>query len=212
MARHAPASFSKAVGGTPAFWIGTALLSLVVAYGVSLFLEPALGPRSYPAENGPIEILQEVLLLGSIAALVMTFLRSSPGGVAVFSLILAYVLFHATVRELPRCDSAFYEGGPCFPSEWKDWTRLAVSALALLALALKRIDWRAMEWTRDRSWILPLAAAAALLAAGQVASSFIYVRLEEILELAGYLILLVLSLNVLARDLARSRRVPERDG
>lgn len=199
---------------------GWYLVALVFALSASWllgnFLEPAIGPADFPIENGPHELFQAAVvgvagLLFYQAALRFDFEIFYVGLVSAFGCALA------VLRETPRCGSPYYDGGPCLTSDGKAFiaVTVAVAILGLAALRREPVARRASEL--NFFWLTPVAACAGLLLAADIFGGIYYmVWEEETLELAGYVVLLMLALAVNLRpnwfDVPRRRTEEESPG
>lgn len=189
--------------GTPTpdarLWLGSVLVSALASILLATFIDRVPGARAVFVEDGPIETLQAVLLIGVGAVFVAAFLRSA-GSRALFCLVAAYACIFAVTRELPRCGSAFVGGDVCLPSSWKHSIVLVASALALIALVLRPVDWRAALRLSNLRWTWPSAVVLGYLVAAEGLEKLIYYgEVEELLELIAYFHLAALALSILHR-------------
>ncbi len=150
-------------------------------------------------ENGPVEIAQ----FGLLAAATLLFARASLrldewAGLATLTLAcLCELMF---LRETPRCNSPFYEFGPCIDAELKTlfYVASALPALALLALnpglrSIRRgLVARLFHFVPRLLPLLVLVPPAVL---SQVAERYGLAAAEELLELAFYLMLVLFGLR-----------------
>ena len=143
-------------------------------------------------ENGPIESVQAWIVL---VAGVQFYLAALRFGFEIFygTLLLSLGAFLAVVREIPACESAFYFGGICLRHSWQGEIQ-AVIVLLVAGLAL----WRREPLARHLRelnffWIVPAGTAFAILVAAEVMEGLGQPVIEETLELAGYLHLLVFA-------------------
>lgn len=185
--------------GRELFWFGAlALVSLAVAWGFSLIVEPTTGPTEFPAENGPSEILQAAMV---ILAGLLFFLAALRFGFEIFyaSVALAVACGLAAAREFPRCGSAYYDVGPCVTGDAKTLISLAIVGSALVLLAIRREAVSRHLRELNFFWVVPCAISGVALVVAEIYGETLYqVWIEETLELASYLNLLVFAgvLNV----------------
>jgi hypothetical protein len=164
-------------------------------------------------ENGLIETPQ-MALLGISAILFAHALVRSSGARAVFSAVLILACLLALQREIPACESAFYEGGICATRPAKAVFAVGAGTICALVLLLKHAPWRRVVDLGNILWVWPVALAAVLLGLAELAEHRILVEIEETLELGAYLYLALFatgmafrSPDVAIRDVRSVRRV-----
>lgn len=194
-------------GGTPTpdpkRWFASTTVAALAAVALGLGLSQFPGAHVLFMEDGPIESLQAILLLGISVVFAVAFWWSA-GSRAFFCLLAAYACIFAVTRELPRCGSEFVGGEVCLPSTWKRSIVLVASALGLVALVLRPIDWRSALKLSNLRWVWPSAIVLGFLVAAEALESLIYYsEVEEFLELVAYLHLGAMALSILRRT-ARS--------
>lgn len=171
---------------SPRAWLLSVLASLLAALALTYVLDLLPAARTFFREDGLVESLQAIVLGGVACLFALGFLRSS-GSRAFFCVLAAYACIFAVTREIPRCGSAFAGGDVCLPSGWKNTIVLCASALALLALVLRPVDWRAVLRFSNLRWIWPGFVVVGFLVAAEALESLIYFsEIEEFLELAAY--------------------------
>lgn len=152
------------------------------------------------AENGYVETSQAGLLVVAAILFLLAYCRSA-GAKAAFCALMAALAAIAVQREIPACQSAFYESGLCLARS----TKGAVSALAVLAgvglVFAKGVAWRSFSDLRNTAWVWPVAVAATLLGLAEVAEHWVHQETEETLEFGAYAYLAVYAFWVGSRPL-----------
>lgn len=183
LARGRLSSWPQTPRPQPLPWIGSAVLigALAPLLGHALLsLSAALFQ-----ENGAIEDAQALLLAFAAFGFLKAY-RSAADAKALFCVAMGALAILALQREVPACESAFFEGGFCLPRPAK----LPLSALVALgagALALaKRPRWRSFLDLRNLAWVWPVGIAALLLGAAELAEHALHQEMEETLEFGAY--------------------------
>lgn len=190
----------RSAGGAPLIprpgpWLaGAALLVLLaVLAGTGWRDDDALG-RTF-AEDGPVELVQVAVLLVASGLFTVAFARGL-FAVGQASLVFAVAAIMAAMRETPRCDSPFYEGGVCIDGNLKDGVYVAMALLVVVGLVLKpSIRPRLLTFrqnlivARHLLWTWPAVLAAGMIASSELLEASGFYRTEEALELAAYLYL-----------------------
>lgn len=168
-------------------------------------------------ENGPFEMLQ----VGALLAACLLFARANevltgwPGRLAV-ALALASLLF--LVRELPRCGSPYFLAGPCMPGHTKTfayclpllfWIGLILRNRANGPMAIRLSEFASLPRFVWRT--LPLMSVAVLVGVGQYADGRNMPALEEISELAAYLLMALAGLAAAQEADRRALDRPKKD-
>lgn len=187
----------------PKAWLLSVFLAAIAAVALVFLLDRFPALRSVFMEDGPIETVQAGLLLGIAALFAVGFMRSVDSR-AMFCLLAAFACLFAVTREIPRCGSAFAGGDVCLPKSGKEAIVLAASALALLALVLRPVNWRAVLRLTNLRWIWPSFIVFGLLVAAEELENLIYYsEIEEFFELVAYFMLGHIAVTILRRS-ARS--------
>lgn len=171
-------------------WLAAGVVLLCAGLLIGLWYEP------YPeleeaifSENGPVEAPEMIALAAAMVVFAYRAFRTDDptGGICAG---IAMLLAIALVRETSRCNSAFYEGGICFPGHfWKNSTYALLVAAGGTALFLRRRHARAALSVPVLNSLWPLWVAAVLLASAEIAEEFGLMGAEETLELFSYLYL-----------------------
>ncbi|MBB4001034.1 hypothetical protein GGR03_000081 [Aurantimonas endophytica] len=176
------------------FWFSAlALCSLAIAWVFSLIVEPTTGPTEFPTENGPSELLQAAMV---IVAGMLFFLAALRFSFEIFyaSLAIAVACWLAAVREFPRCGSEYYDYGPCLSNNTKGLIVLGAIGLAVALMAIRREPLSRHLRELNFFWIVPCALSGAMLVIAEIiGESYYRVWIEETIELASYLNLLVFA-------------------
>jgi hypothetical protein len=169
---------------------GAVLVLLAVLAGTGWRDDDGLG-RLF-AEDGPVELVQVVVLLAASALFAMSFVRGL-FAVGQASLVLSVAGLIAAMRETPRCDSLFYEGGICIQGDLKNGVYVAMALLVVVGLILKpSIRPRLLTLrqnlivARHLLWTWPAVLAAVAIASTEILEASGFYRTEEAMELAGY--------------------------
>lgn len=175
------------------FFLASAAVSMAVAAAVYVGLRQAgVSEELLVSENGPFESLQAYALglAGILFAVAALRFRAE---LFYGALGMAFVSGLAVVREIPSCESPFFEGGTCLAGNSKIWIVAALCALGVAALILKREP--LARHLRDLTffWIVPSFFAGILLLAADAMEGRHNVMLEETLELGSYLTLVAFS-------------------
>ncbi|KQT52896.1 MULTISPECIES: hypothetical protein [unclassified Aureimonas] len=187
----------------PTGWLISVLVSILAAAALALFLQYAPDASTLFREDGPIETLQAAVLV-VVAGLFAVGFRRSAGSRAFFCLLAAYACIFAVTREIPRCGSAFVGGEVCLPSSWKRAVVLGASALAVLALVLRPLDWRAVLRPSNIFWVWPSAIVLGFLVSAEALESLVYYSaIEEFLELVAYFHLGFIAVSILRQPVLR---------
>ncbi|WP_062017415.1 hypothetical protein [Aureimonas sp. AU4] len=196
-------------------WLLAFLATLLIAPTMGLALA-SYWPVAFQ-ENGLIETPQMALLALTAALFAQAYIRSRNAR-AVFSAVMLLAALLALQREIPACESPFYEGGVCATRPAKTlFSAGAVTACVILGL-MRITPWRGTLDLRNLAWVWPVALAAVLLGLAEVAEHEVLVHIEETLELGAYLYLAVFAADVAfqrpsslpnaTRDLRPLRRAP----
>ncbi|BDA86174.1 hypothetical protein Sa4125_37160 [Aureimonas sp. SA4125] len=191
-------------------WIigGIVIAALALLFGT--FAAGTEQIRSFFTENGAIEYVQAICLAVTAVLFAATFLKSS-GARALFCVGSFGAIVTATTREIPRCGSAFYDGGLCLTAGGKNTVVIACAVLCVLALLWRPLDWRKVLHPTALRWVWPSFVVMAILAGAEFAEHVVQIELEESLELAAYLYLAAFSLWFLhhtRQDLPPPEAVP----
>lgn len=179
-------------------WLAVAVVLLLTAVFVGLWFHP------YPeliatvfSENGPVETL-EMIALGSAAVIFMIRAARSDDPIGTMCIPIAMVLMMAFVRETPRCDSTFYDGGMCFPGRLaKNLTVGLILTFSAVALFIRRRHFLAM-FDRQRIHLFwPIWVSALLLVTAEIGEEYGVMGTEELLEFFAYLYLASLGVWML---------------
>lgn len=177
-------------------WLFAAPLAILAGVLGGTLARQSSATRAFFAENGPIENLQASVLAVVAVLFVIAHLRSSDSR-ALFSIGAAAATVVAMTREIPRCGSAFFDGGLCMTAGWKTGVALSALALASFAAWLAPIAWRrAIAW-RNLAWVWPAVVVAGILMLADLSETLVYMEIEEALELAAYAYLAAFGLWVL---------------
>lgn len=180
-------------------WLISFVLSSLAAVGLAFVVDDLPDGHGFFMEDGPIEMVQAAMLLGVAVLFFVAFVRSANAR-ALFCLIAAYGCIFAVTREVPRCGSAFVGGDLCLTGTWKRSIVLVASALALLALVLRPVDWRRALSLTTLRWTWPCLFVLAFLVAAEALEDLShYSEIEEFLELVAYLHLGAMAAAILRR-------------
>ncbi|ALN74501.1 hypothetical protein [Aureimonas sp. AU20] len=177
------ASWPQTPRPAPFPWISSALLigCLAPLLGHALMALSA----SIFQENGAIEDAQALLLAFAALGFLNAYRRAGDAK-ALFCVAMGALSILALQREIPACESAFFEGGLCVPRAAKIPLSGAVALIAgMLALA-KRPRWRSFLDLRNLAWVWPVGIAALLLGAAELAEHALHQEMEETLEFGAY--------------------------
>jgi hypothetical protein len=181
----------------PAPWLAAGAALLCIGLLIGFWYEPY--PQLEAAlfnENGVVET-PELIALGIAAALFAYRAVRSDDPVGAICVAVAFVLANAAVRETSRCDSAFYDGGLCFPTQtWKNVTVALLVAIAAGALWQRRGRLRAALSIRQLGVFWPMWVAFFLLVIAETAERYGLQGAEETLELFAYLYAIAFGLWV----------------
>lgn len=166
-------------------WTGMAIATFVLGLLFGRFAENLDGAHSLVlAENGLVEAAQLIALALAIALYVLRF-RRSQDAIGAICIGVTILLVIASLREIPRCDSYYYEGGLCLNRAWKR-TFTGIGLVSLLAMAYPQRE-RLREASRSAIipfWPLALSAMFLLVADG--AERLHFQGVEEFMELGAY--------------------------
>ncbi|HEY4191040.1 MAG TPA: hypothetical protein VGM46_00195 [Mesorhizobium sp.] len=170
------------------------LAGAVILFGIGLLLGwyyqfyPELRAETFD-ENGPVETLEMVALIAAAIIFAFRAVRSNdPIGTMCIPIVL--ILAIAFVRETPRCDSSFYDGGLCFRTErWKDVTVTLFLIAAAIALFRRRQHLAAVLSIRKIHVFWPIWLSAVLLILAEIGEAHGVLGTEESLEFFAYLYL-----------------------
>ena len=201
-ARSALPSWPGTPRPAPLPWLSSAcligLLSPLLGHGL-LRLSASLF-----AENGTIEVAQAWLLVMGTVVFLAAYRRAADAK-ALFCVSMALLSLLALQREIPACESAFYDGGLCLPRTAKlPLSGAAILAAGLLAL-LKRPRWRSFLDPRNLAWVWPVGVAALLLGLAEAAEHFLHQEMEETMEFGAYAYLLSFAIWVARTPSAGAR-------
>lgn len=176
-------------------WLAAGLLLFFIAILIGLWFDryPALEARLFD-ENGVVET-PELVALG-ISLLVFAYRAArSNDPVSAVCIVIAFLLINAMVRETPRCDSAVYGGGICFPTQmWKNVTVGLALVIAAVSLWPRRQHWRVTLSRQHLYRFWPMWVAFILLVAAEAAEHWGLLGTEETLELFAYLYVIAFGL------------------
>lgn len=204
------------LGGHPFSWPQTprpAPLPWLVSAFLVGGLAPPLGQAllamstSLFAENGLIETAQALLL--ALAAL--GFLRAYAGATdakALFCVSMSALSLLALQREIPACESAFFDSGLCLHRTVKLPLSAALVAGACLLALLKRPRWASFLDLRNLAWVWPVGVAALLLGLAEGAEHLHHQEMEETMEFGAYAYLLSFSIWMARTPPTRHRPRP----
>ncbi|WP_156418519.1 hypothetical protein [Aureimonas sp. D3] len=158
-------------------------------------LSPLLGrglltlSSSLFAENGAIESAQAWLLVAAAGVFLMAYRRAADAR-ALFCVSMAALSLLALQREIPACESAFYDSGLCLHRAMKlPFSSVVLLSAGVLAL-IKRPRWRSfLDW-RNLAWVWPVGIAALLLGLAEAAEHWMHQEMEETMEFGAYAYLL----------------------
>lgn len=178
----------------------------VIAIGAPLLGQVLLqSSPSLFSENGIVEMGQLCLLIAATGLFVIACRRTTDAK-AIFCGGMALVSALAMQREIPACESLFYEGGLCLTRPAKGVYAVLVVLAAVGLVALRGLRWRPFFDPRNVRWIWPVVLSLSLLALAEIAERRIHPEMEETLELGAYLYLVSY-----AAWLNRRSHVPQRD-
>lgn len=181
----------------PAPWLAAGAALLCVGLLIGFWYEP------YPqleaalfSENGVVETPEFIALAIAMAVFAYRAARSDDP-VGAICVAVAFVLANAMVRETSRCDSAYYDGGLCFPTQiWKDVTVALLVAIAAVGLWRRRKHLQAALSIRRLGVFWPMWVAFFLLVVAEAAERHGLLGAEETLELFAYLYVVAFGLWV----------------
>ena len=166
------------------------------------------GPELFQ-ENGPIETVQAAIV--GVAG-ILFYLAAIRFAFEIFygTLLLALASFIATIREIPGCESNFYDGGPCLPHADLPAIRVAIILAVAALILIRRVPLARHVRELNFFWVVPAGAAFAILIVAEIMEDLGQPRFEETLELAGYLHLFVFAVTLhLAPHWFDVRRAPK---
>ncbi|MHA6643356.1 hypothetical protein [Mesorhizobium sp. A623] len=138
------------------------------------------------SENGPVETLEMVALTSAAALFVFRAARSNDP-IGTMCIPIALVLASAIVRETPRCDSSFYDGGMCFPDQqWKNVTIGLFLTIAAIALFIRRRHFFAVFSIQRIHVFWPIWISALLLISAEISERYGVMGTEEVVEFFAY--------------------------
>lgn len=141
------------------------------------------------SENGPVETLEMVALTSAAALFILRAARSNDP-IGTMCIPIAMVLAIALVRETPRCDSSFYDGGMCFPDRlWKHVTIGLFLTVAAIALYIRRRHFLAVFSIQRIHVFWPIWISALLLVIAEISEKYGMMGTEEVVEFFAYLYL-----------------------
>lgn len=178
-------------------WLVAGAVLLCAGLFIGLWYEP------YPqleaalfSENGLVETPEFIALGIAVAVFAYRAVRSDDP-VGAICVAIAFVLANAMVRETSRCDSAYYDGGLCFPTQvWKTVAVGLLVAVAAGALWRRRQHLRAALSIRQLGAFWPMWVAFLLLVVAEIAEKYSLLGAEETLELFAYLYVIAFGLWV----------------
>jgi len=157
------------------------------------------------AENGAVESAQAWLLVAAAGVFLAAYRRAADAR-ALFCVCMAALSLLALQREIPACESAFYDSGLCLHRTMKvPFSGAVLLGGGLLAL-LKQPRWRSFLDLRNLAWVWPVGIAALLLGLAEGAEHFMHQEMEETMEFGAYAYLLSFAVWV-----ARAPSVDARD-
>lgn len=192
-------------------FIAAALICLGIAYGIDGVVEHMDQTPNVFDENGPVETVQAFIvgfagLLFYLAALRFDF------EIFFGSLGLSFFCGLAVLREVPGCNSPFYDGGLCLTNNQKDLGTFFCAAAVLGLLAIRREPLARRIRDLNFFWILPAGIAGSILVFGELGEHFGAQNIEETLETTSYLFLTAFAVAINARphwfDARKDRRFP----
>lgn len=129
----------------------------------------------------------EMLALALAMAIFIFRAIRSDDPVSLICIVIAFFLANAIVREAPRCDSRFYDGGMCFPTRlWKNGLVFILLLIAGAGLWVRRRHLREAFSVRWLMMFWPLSVALGLLVIAEIAEDFSVMGTEETLEILAY--------------------------
>lgn len=178
-------------------WLAAGLALLCIGLLIGFWYEP------YPqqeaalfAENGVVET-PELIALGLAVAIFVYRAVRSDDAVGAICVGVAFLLANAVMREIERCDSGFYDGGICIPTQtWKDALVGLTVVIAAAGLWWRRRHLREALSIRRIGVFWPLGVAFVLLVVAEIAEAHGLEGAEETLELFAYLYTLAVGLWV----------------
>ncbi|MBO0903777.1 hypothetical protein [Jiella sonneratiae] len=169
-----------------------ALASIAAAFAASLFCEALFPATAVFRENGPIELVQMVVVgLAGLMFLVAALRLDYELFYGALALALGCLL--AVIRETPGCTSHFYDGGVCLSETGNEVTRILAVAVVVGLAALRREPLARRLRDLNFFWAVPGGTAFAILVCAEIMEKSRFASLEETLELAGYLYLVVFA-------------------
>ncbi|MEF2072313.1 hypothetical protein [Consotaella aegiceratis] len=160
---------------------------LLIGAGIGWFIESETPyAATWFAENGPVEWPQAVVV-GLAAVVFAVCAWRSPGPLGTWCIPIAYLLACAIVREMPACESHFYDGGACIERSWKTVLVTTGGAIMLVGFFLRRHNLMAMIKPRWSFVFWPLGIAFLLLIVAEVGEKFGHEGIEEMLEFSAYI-------------------------
>ena len=169
----------------PKAWLLLGVASSAAAVAFGWYAESTARGSEWFVENGPVEV-PETITLAIACVIFIARVGRSRGPVPAWCIPIAYMLFHAVLRETPRCDSPFYSGGTCLSHEWKYGLVVLASAIAVFLLILRRADIFEMLKPRWSLVFWPLVVPVILLFLAEFFEKSRSIAVEESLELAAF--------------------------
>jgi hypothetical protein len=171
-------------------WLSAGAILFGIGVLVGLWYQP------YPeliatvfSENGPVETLEMVALTSAAALFILRAARSNDP-IGTMCIPIAVALASALVRETPRCDSSFYDGGMCFPDRlWKHVIIGSFLTLAAIALFIRRRHFFAVFSIQRIHVFWPIWISALLLVIAEISEKYGAMGTEELVEFFAYLYL-----------------------
>lgn len=182
-------------------WTAFAAGVTIVALAIGSMLHGIEADDWFFVENGPIEMLEALVLVFSLVPLTAAFLKTE-GWVSLACIGLAAVVWVMIMRELPRCGGAYSPDNFCIPRHAKNPLYALGPMLAVIAVWRRRprLEYSVRAMLFGGLWAWPVLLTAAILSGGQAAEKLHYPQVEEMLELGGYVVLIALGCWILRRS------------